>query len=79
MLKLLSLYRLDIILHNAAEPKVQLRIVTPPPWEDKQGNEYAKANGFRFVPETKFWCKEVRESEVEQIIKGSKYPVKRLT
>lgn len=78
MIKLMSKYDIQKAIANAKEPKVQLRIKTPPPWEDKLGNEYAKANGYRFVPETKFWCKEVRESEVEQIIKGSKYPVERL-
>ena len=78
MIKLLAKYDLAEMMANAAEPKVTLRIKTPPPWEDKEGNEYAKANGFRFIPDTKFWCKEVRESQVEQIIKGSKYPVSRI-
>ena len=78
MLKVLQKYDLQEVIKNAIEPKVQLRIKTPPPWEDKLGNEYAKANGYRFVPETKFWCKTVRESQVEEIIKGSKYPVERV-
>lgn len=76
MLKLLSKYDLQTVLKNAAEPKVTLRIRTS--GDFKAGNEYSKSLGFKFISETKFWCKTVRESEVEQIIKGSKYPVERI-
>lgn len=78
MLKVLAKYDLQKVIKDASEPKVELRIKTPPPWEDKQGNEYAKANGYRFNPENKFWCKTIRESQVEETIKGSKYPVERI-
>lgn len=77
MLKLLSKYDLRKVLRDAAEPKVTLRIRTS--GDFKSGNEYSKSLGFKFIPETKFWCKTVRESEVEQIINGSKYPIERLT
>lgn len=78
MLKLLARYDLKTVIANASEPKVNLRIKTPPPWQDKQGNEYAKSCGFRFNPDNKFWCKTVRQSEVEKIITDSKYPIERL-
>ena len=78
MIKLLQKYDLQTVIENAKEEKVTLRIKIPPPWEDKRGNEYAKEIGFRFVPETKFWCKEVRASEVNAIKQGSKYPIERL-
>lgn len=78
MIKLLQKYNLQTVITNASEPKVTLRIKILPPWEDKQGNEYAKANGYRFVPETKFWCKEVRASQATIIEKDTKYPVMRL-
>jgi len=80
MIKLLAKYDLQKMISNAKEPKVLLRMMTKGPWEDKGvSNEYAKANGFRFYPDTKSWCKEVRESEVEQLISGSKYPIKKVT
>lgn len=78
MIKLLAKYNLWEAMANAREPKVQLRIKTPAPWIDKQGNEYAKAQGYRFNPDNKFWVKQVRESQVEEIIKGSKYPVEKI-
>lgn len=78
MIKLLAKYDLEKVIANAGEKKFTLRIKIPPPWEDKQGNEYAKSNGYRFVPETKFWCKEVRESQIEAIQKASIYPTERL-
>lgn len=78
MIKLLSKYSLESAIKNASEEKVNLRIKTPPPWEDKGGNEYSKANGYHFDPSTKFWVKQVRASEVNKIIAESKYPVERL-
>lgn len=78
MLKLLQKYDLNEVIADASEPKARLRIKTPAPWVDKEGNEYAKAQGYRFESEGKMWIKEVRESQVEQIITESKYPVVRL-
>jgi DNA polymerase III epsilon subunit-like protein len=78
MIQLLSKYNLWEMMSNAREPKVTIRIKIPPPWEDKAGNEYAKTQGFRFVPETKFWCKEIRESQLNKIIADSKYPIVRI-
>jgi hypothetical protein len=75
MLKLLAKYDLNEVIADATEPKVRLRINTPAPWVDKEGNEYAKAQGYRFESDGKMWVKEVRESEVEQIITESKYKV----
>lgn len=76
MIQLLSKYDLQQVIANAAEPKVTLRIKTS--GDFKAGNEYSKSLGFKFISETKTWEKTVRESQVEQTINGSKYPVSRL-
>lgn len=79
MLKLLAKYDLKEVIADALEPKVMLRIKTPAPWVDKEGNVYAKAQGYYFEAEKKFWIKEVRESQVRQIITESQYPVVRIS
>jgi DNA polymerase III subunit epsilon len=79
MIKLLARYGIEKIIADSKVPKVKLRIFTEKPWEDgSKSNDYAKEQGFKFDPATKFWCKEVRETEVEQIITGSLYPVERV-
>ncbi len=79
MIKLIQKYDLGTMIANAAEPKATLRMMTKGPWEDKGvSNAYAKEKGFHFVPESKIWSKEVRESEVNKLIQESKVPVVRL-
>jgi len=74
MIKLLSKYNLQEAIANAKEPKVKIRISPPPPWEDKSANEWVKANGFKFVSESKTWEKTVRRSEYENERNGYPYP-----
>lgn len=79
MIKLITKYDVEKIVQLSKEPKVQLRIFTEKPWEDGgKSNEYAKEQGFKFDPPSKTWRKEVRESEVAEIISGAKHRVERL-
>lgn len=79
MIALLTRYGIEHIVAGSKEPRVKLKILTDKPWEDGGvSNEYAKELGFKFDRPTTAWLREVRESEVEQIIKGSKYPVERI-
>ncbi len=79
MIKLLSIYGIEKIVQDSKEPRVKLRMTTEKPWEDGGvSNAFAKEAGFKFEPSSKKWEGEFKASEVEQIIKGSKYLVERI-
>lgn len=66
MLKIMSHYDINEIVHRAKSPKVRLRALTEKPWNDGgRSNASAKERGFKFDGELKLWIKTVLADDVE--------------